>query len=213
MSVDYLIHDELYKESRAKGWSGWGGNERMAREHILPERLFSFRDVPRAGSSLELGCGEGHYSRILAKKGYQVTGVDVSQTAIDWAKEKTRETAYEIDFLVCDLSKPQVLLNQSFDLVVDGNCLHCIIGKDREIFLNNVHRVLKESGIFFISSLCSSSGVDEIIERNGQPYRTVLSYESLLAELETSGFEVKKSIFYQGDKTSHCTAHVSKCAY
>ena len=209
MSVNYLIHDEMYREARAKGWHGWGGNERMAREHILLERLFSFKGLPRSGSVLELGCGEGHYCRRLSAKGYSVTGVDVSQTAITWAIEKTNP-ADDVNYFVCDLTEHGALENRTFALIVDGNCLHCIIGDDRLVFLRNVHQALKKDGIFFISSLCSSSGEDEIIERNGTPYRTVLSYQSLLAELETAAFHVEKSVFHQGKTTSHCTAHMSK---
>lgn len=210
MPVDYLTHDEMYKAARAKGWNGWGGNERMAREHILLERLFSYNGVPKTGAALELGCGEGHYSRRLAEKEYEVTGLDVSQTAIDWAIEKITATKHKISFRVCDLSKPNVLGNQKFDLIVDGNCLHCIIGDDRSVFLDNIYHALSESGIFFVSSLCSSSGIDELIKYKGRPYRTVLSHDNLLAELTTAGFKIMKSVFHEGDKTSHCTAHASK---
>jgi 2-polyprenyl-3-methyl-5-hydroxy-6-metoxy-1,4-benzoquinol methylase len=79
MKADYLVHDRLYREARAEGWDGWGGNERIAYGSIWIEQLLSYDEVPKMGEVLELGCGEGHYSRLLAEKGYQVTGVDISQ--------------------------------------------------------------------------------------------------------------------------------------
>ncbi|MEM7534266.1 MAG: class I SAM-dependent methyltransferase [Chloroflexota bacterium] len=160
MNADYLVHDRKFQEARANGWDGWGGNVRIAHGHIWMERLFSVKQIPTSGHILELGCGEGNYTRRLAQRGYHVTGVDISQTAIDWAKEKLADTPEYVDkitYLVHDLTQPNILPNQSFDLVVDGNCLHCIIGADRRVFLQNVYRLLVDGGIFFISTICSST--------------------------------------------------------
>ena len=81
MKTDYSVHERKYREARAKGWNGWGGDERMAQEHVWIKRLFSYK-IPQTGQVLELGCGEGHYARLLAEKGYRVIGVDISPTAI-----------------------------------------------------------------------------------------------------------------------------------
>jgi ubiquinone/menaquinone biosynthesis C-methylase UbiE len=43
----------------------------------------------------------------------------------------------------------------TFDMAVDGRCLHCIIGKDRARFLNTAYRVLKPSGILLINTMCN----------------------------------------------------------
>ncbi|MEM7115060.1 MAG: class I SAM-dependent methyltransferase [Chloroflexota bacterium] len=212
MKADYLVHDQQYKAARAKGWSGWGGNERMAHEHIWLNRLFSFAGVPETGTALELGCGEGHYSRLLADRGYQVTGVDVSPTAIAWAEEKTAVSGHQIEFIVRDLTKPNLLSNRAFDIIGDGNCLHCIIGADRATFLENVHRLLKPNGVFFISTKCSNSDEDELTEFEGKPYRFAPSLKNLHQELETAGFVIEKSDFHYRDikNSSHCTLHLTK---
>ena len=209
---DYFVHDRKYIEARANGWQGWGGDERMAHAHIWIERLFSYDQVPVNGDVLELGCGEGHYARLLAEKGYQVLGVDISPTAIAWAKEKTQKTGVDVDYLVLDLAKPNVLSNKSFDLIADGNCIHCIIGSDRQIFLANVHRLLKAKGVFYISSLCSSTEDDEIMMLDGRPYRQAPTLANFHQELETAGFAIKQSKFHKNDigPRSHCTLHVTK---
>jgi 2-polyprenyl-3-methyl-5-hydroxy-6-metoxy-1,4-benzoquinol methylase len=82
MKADYLVHDRLYQEARAKGWDGWGGNDRLAYEHQWIEHLFAYGEIPKTGEVLELGCGEGHLARLLAEKGYSVLGVDISPTAL-----------------------------------------------------------------------------------------------------------------------------------
>ena len=212
MRTNYLVHERQYQEARAKGWSGWGGDARMALEHILIGRLFSYPNVPQSGRALELGCGEGHYCRILAERGYTVTGVDISDSAIAWAKEKTAPTGLSITYHQADLSQPGILPNGNFDLIVDGNCFHCIIGQDRQAFLANVHRLLSDDGVFFISSKCIDSGDDEIIEFEGKPYRYVPSQDTMRNELEAAGFEIKQFEFHfeAGRPHNHSTVHLIK---
>lgn len=212
MIPNYLVHDQMYKEARAKGWSGWGGDERMAQEHILINRLFSYDRVPASGKLLELGCGEGHYARRLAATGYQVTGVDISATAVQWAKEKTQRTDLEIRYLELDLTTPALLLEESFDLIVDGHCLHCIIGVDRVTFIGNVFQWLKQDGLFFVSTLCREKEGYQVVEYEGKPYRFVPSKQYLHRELEEAGFRIRKSVYHRGKKKGlgHCTVHVTK---
>ncbi|MEM7127206.1 MAG: class I SAM-dependent methyltransferase [Chloroflexota bacterium] len=216
MKPDYLVHELKYQEARTKGWPGWGGPERMAGEGIWLDRLFSYGGVPSSGRALELGCGEGHYSRLLAEKGYEVVGVDVSETAIQWAKEKTTDTRYEIEYYQLDLSKPGILASDSFDLIADGNCLHCIIGEDRENFLANIRRLLAPNGLFFISTLLSLNDTNTIIDLKGIPYRHVPSETNLRIELDEAGFVIRKFVAHPRWKgfghadTRHATVHLTK---
>ena len=217
MQADYLVHDRKYQEARANGWDGWGGNERLAGEHLWIERLFSFEGVPTTGRALELGCGEGHYARLLAQKGYDVVGVDISTTAIAWAKEKSVQAADDIVYMVQDLTMPHVLPGESFDLIADGNCLHCIIGQDRKIFLANVYRLLANDGVFFVSTLCSNTAEDKIVEFEGRPYRSAPTQQYLHQELEDIGFHIEKSVVQIGatvahkdEGLNHCTLHARK---
>src|SRR5215210_8039061 len=129
MKPDYLVHDKQYQEARNKGWGGWGGNDRIAYEQSWVELLFAYKEIPKTGEVLELGCGEGHISRLIALNGYRVLGVDISPTAIQCANEKTLGMSLNVEYLELDLTKPNVLPGETFDLIVDGNCLHCIIGE------------------------------------------------------------------------------------
>lgn len=210
MTPNYLIHEEKYQQARAKDWPGWGGPERMARENIWLERLFSYPLVPGQGKVLELGCGEGHYARLLAQRGYAVTGVDVSPTAVAWAIEKTQQTDKSITYLVADLTEPGLLSGETFDLIVDGNCLHCIIGPDRTSFLGNVFRLLRPGGLFFVSSLCSKTAVAQTLEFEDRPYRFLPTPTGLQTELETAGFQIQQFIIHENPTHNHGTAHVLK---
>ena len=210
MTPNYLIHEEKYQQARANGWPGWGGPERMARENIWLERLLSLPAVPPQGRVLELGCGEGHYARLLAQKGYVVTGVDVSPTAVAWAIEKTQQTGESITYLVADLTEPGLLCGETSALIVDGNCLHCIIGQDRASFLGNVFRLLQPGGFFFVSSLCSETAVAQTLEFEDRPYRFLPTPTGLQTELEKAGFQMQQFVVHENQKHNHCTAHVLK---
>jgi len=89
MHFDYSFYDTVYQEIRARGESGWGGNDRLSKAASHISKILHHRCIPKGRRALEVGCGEGNQSRLMASLGYQVTGIDVSATAIAWAREKT----------------------------------------------------------------------------------------------------------------------------
>ncbi|EHH2481183.1 class I SAM-dependent methyltransferase [Vibrio parahaemolyticus] len=205
MKPNYQVHESMYVEARQAGWEGWGGNERMSKA-VLVERFLDLCDRPKQGKLLELGCGEGHHCRAFQKVGFEVTGIDISPTAIAWAKEKAKATGIEGKYYTADLTVESFQLPERYDVVIDGNCLHCIIGADRAIFLDHVYRNLSESGVFFVSSLCSK---DETY-RDSSPYRHIASQSGLVIELEQAGFQVLNVRVYERDTSNHITVYAIK---
>ena len=53
---------------------------------------------------VDLGCGTGSNFVFLAKKGFDVTGVDFASSAIDKAKEKARIEGVKINFVEDDIT-------------------------------------------------------------------------------------------------------------
>ncbi len=51
---------------------------------------------------LDIGCGTGRHAIELAKRGYRVTGVDLSPSQIARAREKAKAAAVQVDFRVGD---------------------------------------------------------------------------------------------------------------
>ncbi|ATI48333.1 class I SAM-dependent methyltransferase [Vibrio parahaemolyticus] len=205
MKPNYQVHESMYVEARQAGWEGWGGNERMSKA-VLVERFLDLCDRPKQGKLLELGCGEGHHCRAFQKLGFEVTGIDISPTAIAWAKKKAKATGIEGKYYTADLTVESFQLPERYDVVIDGNCLHCIIGADRAIFLDHVYRNLSESGVFFVSSLCSK---DETY-RDSSPYRHIASQSGLVIELEQAGFQVLNVRVYERDTSNHITVYAIK---
>ncbi len=182
-------YDAMSIQALQRGWQGWGGDSRVAEGPKQIERIFNRARVPLHGTALELGCGEGHLCRLLAARGFTVTGADISSVAIDWARRKSGE--HTIRFVCADLSSHHPLPQEQFDLIVDGNCLHCVVGERRQVFLANVRSLLAPGGTFFVSSLCTKEGENSVITlREGIAYRHVLAVPSLLEELRQAGFNV-----------------------
>jgi len=65
---------------------------------------------------LDIGCGTGRHSFELSKRGYSVTGIDLSESQLNLAKEKATAQSLKIDFQKHDA---RVLhYSNAFDLVI-----------------------------------------------------------------------------------------------
>lgn len=104
-------------------------------------------------SVIDLGCGTGNYAVYLAGKGFTVTGVDISETAIKYAKENAKEKKVECDFLQADvLGDLGKEVNKTFDFAYDWELLHHIYPEDRNKYVENVQRIINQRGRYL--SVC-----------------------------------------------------------
>jgi SAM-dependent methyltransferase len=69
------------------------------------------------GRALDIGCGEGADAIWLASRGWQVTGLDISQVAIDRATAAARDRGVTVEWICADIvAEPPI--GSSYDLVV-----------------------------------------------------------------------------------------------
>ena len=116
----------------------------MAR--MLPSVLEYFGLWPR--SVLDLACGEGTFAVAMAKRGLQVTGVDLSPEMLDIARERAAKAGLDVKFLQQDMSS--LSLRGRFDLITCWfDSLNYLLEIDdlAETFAG-VSRVLDRNGIF-----------------------------------------------------------------
>jgi 2-polyprenyl-3-methyl-5-hydroxy-6-metoxy-1,4-benzoquinol methylase len=98
---------------------------------------------------LDLACGEGYNTRILARKGAKVTGVDFSRKLIELARiEETREKL-GIDYRTSDVADLSEFPSSHFDVVTCFMALMDI--KNYCATMSEVSRVLKNMGRFVFS--------------------------------------------------------------
>jgi len=98
---------------------------------------------------LDLACGEGYNTRILAKKGATVVGVDFSERLIELARQLETKEKLGITYYVSDVANMEKLPTNHFDLVTCFMSLQDI--EHYEEAISEVARVLKENGRFIFS--------------------------------------------------------------
>lgn len=127
------------------------------RDEKEAERLIEFLEETLLSeqyrSILDLGCGRGRHSHNLAKRGYEVTGIDLSTAAIQTAKEKAKELGLEnVCFEVRDMRNP---LPKQFDAIVNLFTTFGYFKADEEnaSVLDSVVQMLNERGLFVLDYL------------------------------------------------------------
>ena len=79
--------------------------------------------LPSTGMTvLDIGCGTGSLSIVLAGLGHKVTGIDLSPSMISHAHVKAATHGFQIEFRVMDAAFPQ-LSHQQFDVIM---CRHLL---------------------------------------------------------------------------------------
>ena len=93
--------------------------------------------------TIEFGCGAGNYAVWLAKQGFDVTGIDISPSAIDLARENARRDGVRCTFVVADVLGDLPEVKGPFDFAFDWELLHHIYPEDRPRYVANVVRLLR----------------------------------------------------------------------
>jgi ubiquinone/menaquinone biosynthesis C-methylase UbiE len=100
-------------------------------------------------SNLEIGCGTGKNTALLAKIGERVHALDFSEGMIEKAKEKVQ--AKNVKFSVADLTKKWPCEDESYDLILCNLVLEHI--EDLSFIFSEAFRVLVENGRFLVNEL------------------------------------------------------------
>lgn len=158
--------------------------------------------------AIELGCGAGNYVIYLAQNGFDVTGVDVSESAIEMAKRSALEKGVECSFVTADVRGDIPEVQDKFDFAYDWEVMHHIYPEDREAYINNVYKLLNPEGVYL--SVCFS---EENPQFGGEgkyrktPLDTVLyfSSENEMKTLFKPHFEIEelKTVDVEGKFGTH----------
>jgi len=99
-------------------------------------------------SVLDLGCGDGHFSKYCIENGAKnVVGVDISKNMIERAKKLNQDD--NIEFM-CLPMEDMGLTNQKFDLIISSLSIHYI--EDYSAMIQKINELLKSSGEFIFST-------------------------------------------------------------
>lgn len=160
--MTYYDHERAWERIARGGGRGWddltpGGQQDS---YVAIDAFLSEQPLVPGALALDLGCGGGQVSLLLAERGLRVTGIDFSPSAIELARENARRAGAVIDFRVADVLTP---FDGAFELVIDCHVLHCLLGADRGTLLRNVFRALTPGGLFFSDTMCAEGHFDPAI--------------------------------------------------
>ena len=130
---------------------------------------------------LDIACGEGYGTNLMAKKALHVTGIDIDNASIENAKKKY--TAGNIVFTTSSVLKIPAT-NNSFDVITCFETLEHI--NEQKEMLIELKRVLSPSGILLISTPDKKNYSDKAGYKN--PFHKKELYEQEFKNLVSSYF-------------------------
>ncbi len=98
---------------------------------------------------LDAGCGLGDNAIYLARKGYAVTGLDSSPTAIAKARARAAEAGVRVCFEVADVTE-LACYEGYFDTVIDSALYHCLEDDGRRLYAAALRRATRPNARWFL---------------------------------------------------------------
>lgn len=118
--------------------------------HELFDRLQAGREAP-FGKALDIGCGRGHWAIELAKRGWEVTGVDLSPRAVEQARELAAKEGVDVRFLVGDITAldPEVI-GEGYKMVWDFGTVHGLTTDQQDAVGRGVSKVAADDAVLMM---------------------------------------------------------------
>lgn len=146
-----MDHDEVgrYWNESAYAWTTLArrGYD-VYRDHLNTPAFFAMLPNVEGLIGLDIGCGEGHNTRLLVKRGAKVTAIDISEVFIRYAKEFEEANPLGIDYRV----------SSAVDLPFDGSSFDFATGfmsfmdiPEKQRVFSEAYRVIKPGGFLQFS--------------------------------------------------------------
>jgi SAM-dependent methyltransferase len=151
--------------------SRWDNLYRKSKGYVFGKEPATFlvenlQQLP-IGRALDLAMGEGRNAVYLAKKGFDVVGVDISEVAVRKAKHLARENGVRIQTVIADLHKYQ-LQPESYDVILVFYYL-------QRSLVPQIVRALKPGGVLVFES----ETVDDLKHHKTQNHAGLLEHGEL----------------------------------
>lgn len=125
----------------------------MSNRYMLAEHMQRYRSVlklVRGKKVLDAACGAGYGSALLASEAESVIGIDISDEAIEYAKN-CYESVKNAIYMKASVEKLPFADN-SFDVVISFETIEHVDEKIQNSFLKEIERCLNNNGILIMSS-------------------------------------------------------------
>lgn len=144
-------YDDLYRSRADSGGPPWDiGAPQPALAVVLDAEV-------RGPKVLDVGCGTGDLALALARRDFDVTAVDISAVAIDFAKAKAASEGLTVDFRVLDATRLDRGLGP-FDAVLDSGLIHSLDDDEQERYLRRLPLLCNRGATVFVLAVSLDAG-------------------------------------------------------
>ena len=126
----------------------WIGQDQAVRTGMLDSWMLDALGDVRGKRVLDIGCGEGRFSRVLAELGAEITGIDLTEPLLERAR---RLAVGGESYLAGDAETLDVVSSESFDLAVSYIVLVDLL--DYRASIEAAYRVLRPGGRFVVCNV------------------------------------------------------------
>ena len=146
LEMKQLEYDKDYYNRRYMGMPPWEQEE--ARPLIKKLTEFGLN-----GKILDVGCGTGKNSIYIADQGFEITGIDFSEMAIQKARENAKKVGSTANFFVRDFFElPKD--GKKYETIIDCGLYHTLTNKLKENYTDIIEELLNHGGKFYL--FCTS---------------------------------------------------------
>lgn len=125
------------------------------------EGILAFLALPAGAAVEDLGCGRGRHSIPLARRGYRVTGVDISDYMLQKARRSAEREGVDIEWVQQDMRT--FCRRDAFDLVLSlFTSFGYFSDEENQAVLENVGRSLKKGGTLLLDLRNAGKGLSRL---------------------------------------------------
>jgi 2-polyprenyl-3-methyl-5-hydroxy-6-metoxy-1,4-benzoquinol methylase len=149
---------------------------------------------------LELGCGNGMYTRLLSGRAREIVGVDFSEVAI--MKARSENSSDNIRYVVGDIQNLTAFPRDNFQKVVAIDVLEHLTDSQLGKVLLEVNRLLDRRGLFILFTPCRTHWIERLkswkfLLKQTPGHVGVRTEVEIMDFMRRSGLQVKEIIRYE----------------
>ena len=142
------------------------------------------------GETLDVGCGTGEHVLLAAEHGAEAMGIDISELAIERAREKAEARGLRVTLVVGDVLHLQDL-GQQFDAITDSGVFHVFGDEERAVFVQSLKSALRPGGVYHVMCFSDRQPGDWGPRRvSSADLRTAFAEGWAVESIEQARFEV-----------------------